>query len=60
MPSTTDLVGDMAQALAGAGVNLDNERDCIRALLEHKYAEGDIVSCIDDARAAAKTTAVSQ
>jgi hypothetical protein len=55
----TDLVARMAQVLAGAGVDLGNERACMRALLDRKFALADIISHIDHARTAARSSTVS-
>jgi hypothetical protein len=52
--STTELVARMTEALAGASVDLDNERACLRTLIDRKFAEGDIILHIDAAVATAK------
>jgi hypothetical protein len=44
----------MTEALAGASVDLDNERACLRTLIDRKFAEGDIILHIDAAVATAK------
>ena len=49
MSSTADLVARMAQALAGAGVNLGDERACIRTLLAADFTFSDIVLYGDQA-----------
>lgn len=53
MSSTAMLVARMAQTLAGAGVNLGDERACIRALQSQNFNYSDIVLFGDRAAKAA-------
>lgn len=59
MPSTTELVAKMAQALAGAGANLGDERQCIR-VLQSKFEPADILIHLDAARIEAQKLVVSR
>jgi uncharacterized membrane protein len=55
MSSTASLVAKMAQALAGAGVDLGDERACMRALKAANFKYSEIVLYGDrDARAASQ------
>lgn len=49
MSSTAVLVAKMAQALAGAGVNLGDERACMRVLQKQNFDHSDIVLYGDSA-----------
>jgi len=49
MSSTAVLVAKMAQVLAGAGVDLGDERACMRVLQDHQFTYSEIVLYGDSA-----------
>jgi hypothetical protein len=53
MSSTAELVARMAQALAGAGVDLGDEKACIRALHAKHFTSAEIIIHGDRAAKAA-------